>query len=131
MRQHVENQGRVSQNIHLLSASVATFTLFRDLMLDLCASVDVFTLFRDLMLDLCIMLLLRVSPRIDALIELRRLLRSNVRKTATVGTSTSTGFFLKKKIYKCDFFSRNNMLLSAKKNSIRQKSEIIKGIYSI
>jgi len=79
MRHYIENQGCISRNIHLFSASVAAFTLFRDLML-----------------DLCIMLLLRVSPRIDALIELRRLLRSNDRKIAT-GASTSAGFFLKRK----------------------------------
>lgn len=79
-KEYFQNQDLVPRDIHLLSASVAAFTLFRDLIL-----------------DLCIMLLLRVSPRVDALIELRRLLRSNDRKIATGGTSTSAGFFLKKK----------------------------------
>lgn len=61
------------------------------------ASMAAFTLLRDLMLcDLCIMLLLKVSPRVDALIELRRLLRSKVRKMATCGTSLAD--FLKYKI---------------------------------
>jgi len=54
-----------------------------------------FTPLRDLMLDLCIMLLLKGSPRVDALIEFRRLLRSKDRKIATGGISSSVGFFLK------------------------------------
>lgn len=61
------------------------------------------------------MLLLKVSPRVDALIELRRLLRSNDRKIATGGTSTSAGFFLKKKKYICEydiFFREKSLLFS-------------------
>lgn len=53
---------------------------------------------RDLMLDLCIMLLLKGSPRVEALIEFRKLLRSKDRKIATGGASTSADFLRRTRI---------------------------------